>query len=659
MNILAELRSRFAAALEGWVDDPAPLVDLVRPSQDPRFGDYQANCAMPLAKQLGKSSKEAREVAGLLAGRLQVSDLCEPPEVAGPGFINLKLRDDWLAARTAAALQSERLAVPKVEQPRTYVIDFSAPNVAKPMHVGHIRSTVIGAALVRVLRFLGHRVIGDNHIGDWGTQFGMILYGHRHFLDEQAYQQHPVAELSRLYRLVRQLIDYHDACRNLPKTEEQIQQREQQIEQLKPAAQAKDKEGKAAAKQLKRLQAGLGELRDQAKSLASKIAAVDNTEQLAKLAEEHRNVNQDVLAETAALHAGDERRLTLWREFMPVCLEDINRIYDRLGVTFDETLGESFYHDQLAAVVEDLKTAGTARESEGAICVFLPGSDVPMIVQKRDGAFLYATTDLATIRYRMERWQPDAVLYVVDHRQSLHFEQLFEVARLWGYEGVEFAHVGFGTVMGDDNKPFQTRSGDTVGLEGLLDEAVERALAVVVENDRSREDAPARSPEEQQEIAEVVGIGAIKYADLSQNRTSDYTFSYDKMLAMQGYTATYLQYAHARVRSIFAKGDVDAASLQTSPEQILITTTEERALVMNLLRFSEALEMSVADYRPNQLTAYLYDIAMQFSKFFVHCPVLKAESAELRHSRLLFCDLTARTLKQGLELLGIEVRDRM
>jgi arginyl-tRNA synthetase len=340
-------------------------------------------------------------------------------------------------------------------------------------------------------------------------------------------------------------------------------------------------------------------------------------------------------------------------------MEAIQHLYDRLGVTFDETLGESFYHDRLAKVVGELRAAGIARESDGAECVFLEGYDAPMIVQKKDGAFLYGTSDLATIQYRQERWQPDALLYVVDHRQSLHFEQLFATAKKWGYDQIEFQHVSFGTVLGEDGRPYKTRSGDTVGLLGLLDEAVERAAAIVAANDDAKPGGAELSAEARSEIAKIVGIGALKYADLSQNRTSDYTFSYDKMLAMNGNTATYMQYAYARVRSIFRRGGIDAAALRKSGAKITLSAPAERALAVELLRFAAALEDVIADYRPNQLTTYLFALAGRYSTFFDQCPVLKAETEELRNSRLLLCDLTARTLKQGLALLGIDVVEQM
>jgi len=654
MSLLTDLKDRFGRTLADLPDDADALLELVRPSGDPKFGDYQANFAMPLGKRLGRPP---RDVAAEVVARLDVADFCHEPEIAGPGFINLRIKDDWLVEKLTAAVKDERLGIPTVAGPRTYVIDYSAPNVAKPMHVGHIRSTVIGNALVRILGFLGHRVIGDNHIGDWGTQFGMIIYGYKHFLDEPAYRQNPVRELARLYRLVRRLMDYHEGRKKLPALEEKVARQEAWLEQQRSAAgQQPDKKKRKA---LRKLENEVAELRDELDALKRELAAVEADARLSKLVVEHPEIGSAVLAETAKLHAGDQENLRLWREFLPACEEEIDRIYARLGVTFDHTLGESFYNDRLGAIVEELLKRGIARESDGAICVFLEGREVPMIVRKQDGAFLYATTDLATIRYRMEQFRPDAILYVVDHRQSLHFEQLFAAARHIGYGDVELRHVSFGTVLGTDGRPFRTRAGDTVGLEGLLDEAVRRAGEIVAANDDAKPTGPEIPPEDRARIAQRVGIAALKYADLSQNRTSDYVFSYDKMLAMQGNTATYMQYAYARVRSIFRKGGVDVEALRSSGPPILLASPAERALGLEVLRFAEAIDLAVTDYRPNQLTAYLFDLANRYSTFFEECPVLKAETDRLRQSRLLLCDLTARTIRKGLELLGIEVVEKM
>ena len=654
MSILTVLKERFRQIMAGSADNLEELLDMIRRSQDVTFGDYQANLAMPLGKRLGRAP---RDIAAEIVAHLKVDDLCHPPEIAGPGFINLRLRDSWLANRLGKIVTDPRLGVAAVEQPRTFLVDYSAPNVAKPMHVGHIRSTVIGDSLYRTLQFVGHRVISDNHIGDWGTQFGMIIYGYRHFCNADAYQQNPVQELARLYRLVRRLMDFHEGRAKLPGLREKLSYEERALAERRQAA-ASDKK---AAKELRRVEASLAELRKEIEALEAKLAREEADPQFAPLAAEHREVGALVLAETAKLHAGDEENRALWRQFLPACLDEIQRVYGRLHVRFDHSLGESFYEEALGPLVEELQRRGIARESNGAIVVFLEGFDVPMLIRKQDGAFLYATTDLATIRYRMETWNPDVILYVVDHRQSLHFQQLFAGACLMGYpqDRLKMEHVSFGTVLGDDGRPFKTRSGDTVGLEGLLDEAVSRAGKIVAENDDSKPNGSELSSAERARVAETVGIAALKYADLSQNRTSDYVFSYDKMLAMNGNTATYMQYAYARVRSIFARGNIDIDSLRRANVPLVLDTPAERALALELLRFSEALEQVLADYRPSQLTTYLFDLASRYSTFFVECPVLVAPTESLRNSRLLLCDLTARTIQKGLELLGIDVVEKM
>ena len=669
MNTLVELRDRFRTALASLDADAGRFAELVLPSQDARFGDYQANCAMPLGKQLGQSP---REIAQQLAHALDLADMCEPPEIAGPGFINLRLKNDWLVQQLQSIAQLQAIAgdqaqlgIAPVGDPKTYVLDYSAPNVAKPMHVGHIRSTVIGDALCRVLRFLGHKVISDNHIGDWGTQFGMIIYGYKHFVSEQALAAEPVAEMSRLYRLVNQLVEYHDTVNNkIPELEQQIVGHAVQLEQMDDATIPEDpQEQKKVDKRLRQAETQLADVRKTLDGLRKKVLVVDEDPQLAKLATEHANIGAAVLAETAALHTGDPTNRALWERFLPPCLAEIEATYDRLGVSFDHTLGESFYVDRLAAVVAELKETGLARESDGAMCVFLDGHDTPLIVQKKDGAFLYATTDLATVEYRLRSWSPDAILYVVDHRQSMYFEQLFATVGLWGCcvterGNVELRHVSFGTVLGEDGRPYKTRSGSSVGLTGLLDEAVERAYQIVSENDDARPE-PLLGDSDRREVAERVGIGAIKYADLAHNRTSDYVFSYAKMLAMTGNTAAYMQYSYARVRSIFSRGDVEAESLRDGRATLVLDHPSERALALAILQLSETLTRVVEDYRPNHLTTYLFDLASKYSEFFEHCPVLKAESDQLRTSRLLLCDLTARTIARGLNLLGIEVVERM
>lgn len=659
MNARRLLRDRLEAALSGWVPptDIASVVEMVIPAQDPKHGDYQINSAMPLGKTLGRPP---REIAAEIVAKLDVKDLCEEPTIAGPGFINLKLREDWLTAQLQAAVRDERLNIAPVAAPKTYVVDFSGPNVAKPMHVGHIRSTAIGDSICRTLKFLGHNAIGDNHIGDWGTQFGMIIYGFRNFRDEAAYRANPVEELSRLYRLTNQLVSYFDGKRELPKLREKLAATESMLKAAEAAKPTGDKNAdKKAAQALKKAQRDSAEQREAVGELEAKLAAIEADPKLSALAAAHPKIGAAVLEETAKLHSGDAENLRLWREFMPPCLTTLEETYKRLSVTFDETLGESKYHDQLEPVVDELKQKGIARESDGALCVFFPDQDVPMLIRKKDGAFLYATTDLATIQYRMKRWNPDAMLYVVDHRQSLHFEHLFAAAKLWGFDKCDFRHVSFGTVLGKDGRPYKTRSGDATGLKSLLDEAVERAHAIVCENDDRKPGGAELGDEVRKRISETVGIGAIKYADLSQSRTSDYEFSFDKMLAMTGNTGTYLQYAYARVQSIFRKGEVLVSVLRRNAAGIRPELPAERALAIAILRFEEALETAIADFRPNILTAYLYEVANYYSTFFEQCPVLKAPSDEVRHSRLLLCDLTARTIKLGLELLNIDVVEQM
>jgi arginyl-tRNA synthetase len=677
MNIRAELRRRFASALREITAevtgdfDAASLADMVLPSQDAKHGDYQANCAMPLGKKLGKPP---REIAAALVEQLNLNvdgiELCEPPTIAGPGFINLKLTNEALASLLQQAGSDEaRLGVPPVPHPRTYVLDYSAPNVAKPMHVGHVRSTVIGAALDKTLRFLGHRVISDNHIGDWGTQFGMIIYGWKNWGKEEGFRDSSVLELTRLYRTVHLIDEYWTAKDELPKTLAKSRKLEEELSSIKvlPQTTHDAKEVKRLKSQLSQLESRSEELHRAAEGTRARIEEVERLDWF-HIVEEQKNIRERYLAETAKLHHGDPENLALWQRFLPPCLQEIEQTYARLHVSFDHTLGESFYEEALPGVVEDLKAKGLAIESQGAMCVFVNGPDEPpFIVQKQDGAFLYATTDLATIQYRMSEWKPDAILYVVDHRQSDHFKQLFATARLWGYteDKVELQHISFGTVLGDDGKPFKTRSGTNVGLMGLLDEAVERAGKIAAESVVLAD----ATDEERRTVGERIGIGAIKYADLAHNRTSDYKFSYDKMLAMTGNTAAYMQYSYARVRSIFNKAisefglriaDWSEESAIRNPQSaIILDSPYERALAVALLQFPEALDRVVADYRPNNLTDYLFDLAGKYSAFFENCPVLKAETDELRTSRLKLCDLTARTLKQGLELLGIETVERM
>jgi arginyl-tRNA synthetase len=553
---------------------------LVRPCPDPRFGDYQANALMALAKA---RKMNPRQLAADVAARLDVSEWCEKVELAGAGFLNFRLKIPALAQALDSVARGGRPLVEKSERPRAIIIDFSSPNAAKPMHVGHIRSTILGDSLARISRLLGHRVATDNHVGDWGTQFGKLILGWKTRLDSAALEHDPIAEMERLYKLI------NAACEADPKILD-------------------------AARQ-----------------------------------------------ELVKLQAGDPENLGIWRRMAALSQEQFDRVYARLGVTFDHTFGESHYNPRLQAVVDDLKQRGLARESEGAIAVFF--DDVPelkghpALVQKNDGAFNYTTTDLATLQFRMEGGcgigAPDEIVYVTDGRQQLHFKQLFAAFRRWQPDArVKLAHVWFGSILGEDGKPFKTRSGDTVRLEDLLDEAEERAFQVVSKKN------PEWPEETRRQIARRVGLGAVKYADLSQNRQSDYVFSWDKMLSLQGNTAPYLLYAYTRTRSIFRKGGEDAASPAASASGLVLETREEIALARRLLDFGLVLETVAEEYRPNFLCAYLYELAGDFARFYENCPVLKAEGAA-RASRLALCDLTSRVLQQGLDALGIETTEQM
>ncbi len=655
MNLLANIRQRFLPVLESLGVPPQDYIGMIRPAQDKKFGDYQVNFAMALAKAVGKPPREIAQQA-IQAARLD--DLCDRVEIAGPGFINLRIDDRLLSRALGAAFTDERLGVPRTVRALTIVIDYSSPNVAKPMHVGHIRSTVIGDALARVARFLGHHVITDNHLGDWGTQFGMILYGYKHFRDEQAYRSDPVQHLGTLYRLIRQISDYHTAREELLRLERQHNDLENAIARSRAVGEPVDKnQKKQYAQELQRLAKKQDELAEEIASARKKIVAVEADPHLLGLARQHAQINQAVLEETAKLHAGDGTNLALWREFLPHCMGDIEKIYRRLDVSFDVVLGESFYHDQLQAVVDDLRDRGLAVPSDGAICVFLDGFDAPMLIQKSDGAFLYATTDLATIKYRVATWNPDVILYVVDHRQHEHFDKLFATAARWGYAGVDLRHIAFGTVLGEDGRPFKTRSGDTVGLAELLDEAERKAKAVLLDLQRDARDGIAADRIDR--IASVVGIGALKFADLSQNRSSDYTFSYDKMLELKGFTATYSQYLYARVQGIFRRAQLDPEAIRSQVQPFVFAHPLERELAIMILQFSETLDEVLVDYRPNLLAQYLFQLTQTFFKFYVQCPVLEAETKELQASRFQMCDLAARTIKVGLGLLGIGVVDQM
>ena len=547
----------------------------VQPCPDPKFGDYQTNSLMALAKE---RKMNPRQLATEVLGRLDVREWCQSVEIAGAGFLNFRLHPQAMGQAVSAALAGGPLFFAPAKSPRTIVVDFSSPNVAKPMHVGHIRSTVLGDSLVRIFRLLGHRVVTDNHIGDWGTQFGMLLVGWKTQLDRAALERDPISEMERLYRAVTA--------------------------------------------------AGQGD-----------PAVLERARE-----------------ELVRLQNGDEENLGLWREMIALSQKQFDDLYARLGVKFDHVLGESFYNPQLSGVVADLVGRGIVRESEGAQVAFFEDipelKDHPAIVQKKDGAANYATTDLATLQYRLATWNPEEIVYVTDGRQQLHFRQLFAIFRRWQPESkVKLAHVWFGSILGEDNKPFKTRSGETVKLAELLDEAQERAFQVVTAKNAELPEAQRR------EIARVVGLGAIKYSDLAQNRQSDYVFSWDKMLALQGNSAPYLQYVYTRVRSIFRK-EAGSESTAGAGGKVSLAAKEELALARHLLNFGLALEAVAEEYRPNYLCTYLFELAGHFARFFENCPVLKAEGAE-KASRLSLCLVTARVMEQGLNLLGIEVTEQM
>jgi len=570
---------------EGLAKAGLPEAGELTQATDPRFGDYQTNVALVLGKQHGENP---RGLAEKIVADLDVAQLCEQVLVAGAGFINFTLRSAAIEKQTLDVLRDERLGVAETDSPQRIVIDLGSPNVAKPMHVGHIRSTVLGDALARVAEFLGHEVIRDNHIGDWGTQFGMVIYGWKNLLDRQALQRNPLAEIVRIYKETneRASSDPHvrDACRQ----------------------------------------------------------------------------------ELVKLQAGDKINVDIWNECVAFSMQDFERIYKLLDVHYDMQCGESFYHDRLPGVVDRLLKAGVAEISEGAVVVFFRDdpelADKPLIIRKRDGGFNYATTDLATVDYRINELKADAIWYVVGAPQSLHFKQIFTIARREGYTA-NLRHIIFGSVLGDDRKLMKTRSGENVPLRELLEEACKRARKIIDEKN------PDLSDKEKNDIAEKIGIGSVKYADLSQYRTTDYIFSWDRMLSLHGNTAPYLQNAYVRVRSIFRKADertaagtADARPGSPTPARSTIALTlkdpAELDLAKRLCQFGEIVPQVLNGFRPNILANYLFELANSFHAFYEACPVLKSEEPA-RGSRLALCDLTARVLQRGLDLLGIKVPERM
>ena len=540
------------------------------PATDPRFGDYQTNAALVLAKQRGENPKT---VAEKILAQVDVDEWCETPTVAGAGFINFKLRADAIAKKAVELCNDERLGVARTRSTRRIVIDFGSPNVAKPMHVGHIRSTVLGDALARIAQFLGHEVIRDNHIGDWGTQFGMVIYGWKNLLNRQSLARDPIAELVRIYKEAneRSTIDppVREACRQ----------------------------------------------------------------------------------ELVKLQSGDAENLSIWKECVALSMRDFERVYELLDIRYDLQRGESFYNDRLADVVERLLKAGIAEISEGAVCVFfrdIPAlADKPCIIRKRDGGFNYATTDVATVDYRINDLKADTIWIVTGAPQILHFRQIFEIARREGYKA-DFRHITNGSILGEDRKLMKTRSGENVPLRELLDEACKRARTIVDEKNPDLSDA------EKIDIAQKIGIGAVKYADLSQYRMTDYVFSWDRMLSLQGNTAPYLQNAYVRVRSIFRK----AGEGRPKIDKLVLVEKPEINLAKRLCQFAEVVPQVLNDFRPNILANYLFELANSFHAFYEACPVLKSEEPA-RSSRLALCDLAARILQRGLDLLGIKVPEKM
>jgi len=537
---------------------------------DPRFGDYQTNAALMLGKQ---RSENPRAVAEKILQRLNAADLCESPTVAGAGFINFTLLPGAVANKTAELFADERLGVARSTSPRKIVIDFGSPNVAKPMHVGHIRSTALGDALARIATFLGHDVIRDNHIGDWGTQFGMVIWGWKNLLDREALQRGPLAEIVRIYKETnaRSTSDpaVRDACRQ----------------------------------------------------------------------------------ELVKLQSGDKENIDIWNECVALSLQDFQHVYQLLDIHYDIQCGESFYNDRLAGVVERLLKSGIAEISEGAVVVFFRDipelADKPCIIRKSDGGFNYATSDIATVDYRITELMRDTVWYVVRAPQTLHFKQIFEIARREGHQA-DFRHIPFGNVLGEDRKLMKTRSGENVPLRQLLEEACARARKIIEEKNPNLADA------EKIDIARTIGIGAVKYADLSQYRMTDYVFSWDKMLALQGNTAPYLQNAYVRVRSIFRKAGEAAAKI----EKFVLHEAAEITLAKRLCQFAEIVPQVLNDFRPNILANYLFELANNFHAFYERCPVLRSDEP-VRSSRLALCDLTGRVLQRGLDLLGIKVPEKM
>lgn len=583
-TIQGKLQEKLAQAIATLGTDlPEGFQVGVAIAQDLRFGDYQSNVAMMLKKHLGKNP---REIATELLEKMDLGELATA-DIAGPGFINFKVNQSAWAEKVNELISDDRLGVPVVDTPQNIVVDFSGPNVAKPMHVGHIRSTIIGDSLSRVAKFLGHNVTTDNHIGDWGTQFGMIIYGWKSMLDEAALEAQPLQELLRIYRAVTALCKEDDSIKELCK------------------------------------------------------------------------------AELVKLQGGDAENTEIWKKCVDVSKLGLNVIYDRLDVSFDHWQGESFYNEMLPPLMEALQAEGHARESNGALCVFSgeelepkqdpfkekrddAWSDLPMIVRKADGGYGYATTDIVTVDFRLREWKADKIWYVVDARQALHFRQLFDISARRGCETV-MEHIAFGTILGKDGKPLKTRDGDLPQLGDVLDDAITQSRTVIEEKSGDLPD------EEKEALAEAIGIGSVKFTELSHNRNSDYVFDLEKMVALQGDTAPYLQNSFVRCKSIFRKLEEEVDFSQAKAQ---ITEEGEVSLTRMLARYGEILPNVLDDSRPNVLASYLLELARSFHSFYEACPVLKSDG-DTRLTRLMLCELSSRVLKHGLSLLGIKAPNRM
>ncbi|MFC1633266.1 arginine--tRNA ligase [Planctomycetota bacterium] len=682
------LEDRISAAM-AKVAGQEECAAIVRPATDAKFGDYQANGVMALAKQM---KTNPRKLAEEVVKTLDLSDMCEPPEVAGPGFINLRLKSEFLAAGLLEINKdSANLSIAKTPQPKTIVVDFSSPNIAKQMHVGHLRSTIIGDCICRMLECLDHKVIRQNHIGDWGTQFGRVILALWHICMAEKHIKKEGREELYYEKELEELKEHADnekslliLCQHILERQEQDWKEDYKDRMISPDGERlfhpfinglKERNVEEFWEQVLVAYQFVSKLEDCVSGLCltTQTRHLNDPNQVETIP--YESLSRRI---TAMLQQGgdpNEQELKAWEFVRNLTLKYCNKIYRMLGVTLtnEDVCGESFYNNRLPDIVIDLKNKSIAEESDGAICVFpegfknKEGEPLPFIIQKSDGAYLYATTDLAALRYRINKLKVDTIIYVTDARQKLHFEMLFAVGKMagWVSDDIELSHVMFGTVLGEDGSPLKTRSGENVKLKELLDEAVERAMSVVEEKN------PELPPDKKKQIAEAVGIGAVKYADYSNNRTSDYIFSFDKMLAMDGNTAPYMQYAYARIKSIERKAqskDVDIetelAGLKKEIENhkskiINLSDPAELDLAKHLIRYGEAIQAAAADYRPNYLTVYLYELAQKFSAFYTNCPVLVA-GPDKRPTRLLLCDLTARTIRHGLyELLGINVIEQM